>query len=138
MPIEIKTPYTATPYEILSDPALGAMSPDMSCREIDERWAIMVKRGRPPDAAHKAKDTLRSPRLRIACDIFLSSITQSQQALHELAEQRPAFQSNLLAAPDMSPVRSFLLVDEVGVEEQPIELVARERGAMCARHRPNS
>jgi hypothetical protein len=126
MPIEIKTPYTATPYEILSDRELGAVSANMSCREIDERWTLIVKRGRPPDAAHKAKAILRSPPLRIACDIFLSSMAQNQHVLQELADHRPAFSSSLLATPDMPPRRSLLLIDEAGVEDQPIELAARD------------
>lgn len=88
MPLNIKHPYADTPYDVLSHPDVGTLSPDSPQKTIRVQQAEIIRlKIRPPDKASEAGRFLVDLSKRLGLDVFLRSTLNRSADLAELAEQ---------------------------------------------------
>jgi len=91
MPVEIKSPYFNTPYDIFSDPddpTIGILTPDATRLQIRQQQAKVVKQHkREGRQINQALDILLNVGGRLSWDIFLSTTLTRSAELGDLVEQ---------------------------------------------------
>lgn len=104
--MKIKNPYQEIPYQVLS------LSTEASRKEVDARYGVLAKQGRPTPEMSRAWTDLKSSSKRLAWDIFCVSLEQEQQSLQELVNRRPTFPP--LPSTGLNPIlgREFLVLNE--------------------------
>lgn len=83
MAASIKSPYTQTPYDMLSDagnPKIGAVTPASRRSEIRAQYnKVVLARGRVPLEIINALTTLLNVAGRLKCDAFLATLLVGEE-----------------------------------------------------------
>ena len=125
MPLDIKTPYDHTPYDIFSDPndpKVGVITPDSNRREIRAQHSrVMMARKQLPIEVAQALSVLTSVRERLKWDVFLSTRLSRSTELASAIERHKKPALPTLKQPDWAADLGFLFRIPK-VEVQPVEV----------------
>jgi hypothetical protein len=104
MPIEIKSPYVNTPYDVFSDPddpKVGVLTPDASRDQVLQQQVKLLKQHKKDvRTINEASDLLKKGASRLSWDIFLTTTLTRSTDLGDLVEQYKQPQLPVLKDPD--------------------------------------